>query len=350
MKVPPAVAIAVPLGAAVVEGLVAGPARVRWLWEPELMPPRRHEGDYLGDPAFRRTPAEQARYDRLIDSADVLLGLPDTDPAALRRTAMANPSLAWVHTMAAGGGAQLRAAGLPSERLAALTVTTSAGVHGSALAEFALLGLLAGVKDLPRWQRDQRALRWPERGPVAQLRGRVVLVLGTGGIGSRVAEAVAALGGRPWGLVRDGAVARTGFERVLSLAELPASLGEVDAVVNALPGTARTRHLVDREFLGALRRGCVVVNVGRGSVIDETALASALESGQVGFAALDVFEREPLPADSPLWRSDRVLVSPHTAALDAGEEQRIASLFARNLESWLEGRPLLNVVDKDEFY
>ena len=112
----------------------------------------------------------------------------------------------------------------------------------------------------------------------------------------------------------------------------------------------RTRHLVDDRFLAGLRRGAVFVNVGRGSVVDEAALARALATGQVGFAALDVFEEEPLPADSSLWASERVLVSPHTAALDAGEEERIADLFADNLDRWLGRRPLLNVVDQAEFY
>ena len=349
MNRPPAVAITVPLTPRSVERLTSARDDVGWLWAPELLPTPRHPGDYVGEPGFRRTPAQQERYDRLVDGAQVLLGIPDTDPAALRRTALANPSLAWVHTMAAGGGAQLEAAALPPERLGTLTVTTSAGVHGGALAEFALLGLLAGVKDLPRLQRDQRARRWPERQPVGQLQGRVVLVLGTGGIGSRVAALVTAFGARCWALARDGRP-RPGFDRVLTQAELLSHLGQVDAVVCALPGTRLTHHLVDAAFLGALRRGAVVVNVGRGSVIDEHALVEALASGRVGFAALDVFEVEPLPVESPLWDSERVMLSPHTAALDAGEEERIVELFLDNLDRWLTGRRLRNVVDSVEFY
>jgi phosphoglycerate dehydrogenase-like enzyme len=124
----------------------------------------------------------------------------------------------------------------------------------------------------------------------------------------------------------------------------------VDAVVNTLPGTDATHHLLGAEFFAALSGGATVVNVGRGTVIDETALLEALEAGRAGFAALDVFEVEPLPADSALWSRPDVLISPHTAALDAAEERRIAELFAANATRLLDGEPLANRVDTVEFY
>jgi phosphoglycerate dehydrogenase-like enzyme len=120
--------------------------------------------------------------------------------------------------------------------------------------------------------------------------------------------------------------------------------------VNTLPGTSATEHLLDSRFFDALRPGASVVNVGRGTVIDEAALIGALDSGQVGFAALDVFETEPLPADSPLWAHDNVLVSPHTAALNAAEDRLIAELFAANATRLLDGKSLLNRVNTVEFY
>lgn len=344
------VVIAVPLAADLVRRMRGERPDVEWCWEPSLLPTRRHPGDFAGAPGFVRTSANQAAYEALVRSSEVLFGIPDTDPAALRRAVVGNDRLRWVHTMAAGGGAQVRAAAIPEARLADLVVTTSAGVHGTGLAEFALLGLLAGCKDLPRRERDRRARHWPDREPVAQLRDAVVLVLGGGGIGGRVTEVVAALGARVWGLAHGGRSRSVRFDRVLDAAELPGALAEVDAVVAALPGTDATHHLVDAGFLGGLRRGATVVNVGRGSVVDEAALAVALDSGQVGFAALDVFEVEPLPPDSPLWDSERVLLSPHTAALDHGEEERIVTLFLENLRRWEAGEPLRNRMVAAEFY
>ena len=133
-------------------------------------------------------------------------------------------------------------------------------------------------------------------------------------------------------------------DRLLSVAP------EVDAVVNTLPGTSATDHLLSRRFFDALRPGATLVNVGRGTVVDEAALLDALESGRVGFAALDVFETEPLPVESPLWTHENVLVSPHTAALGAAEDRRIAELFAANATRLLDGESLLNRVNTVEFY
>jgi Phosphoglycerate dehydrogenase and related dehydrogenases len=344
------VVIAVPIDPTLVDRMRAARPDVEWVWLPELLPVRRHPADYVGAPGFERSEQQQAEYDALIDSADILFGLPDTDPTALRRTVAANPNLRWVHTMAAGGGAQIRAAGLSADQLDELVVTTSAGVHPTGLAEFALLGLLAGAKDLPRLERDQRAAVWPDRAPVRQLAGSIVLVLGVGGIGRRVAELAAAFGAQSWGLTHRQRVELPEFSRLLDRDHLFDSLAEVDAVVACLPGTDATEHLIDARFLGALKKGVTLVNVGRGSVVDERALIDALDSGQVGFAALDVFETEPLPASSRLWSCEQVLISPHTAALDTGEEERIVELFLDNLSRWTAGRPLRNLMNRAEYY
>jgi phosphoglycerate dehydrogenase-like enzyme len=346
----PRVVVAVPIAPELVERMSARDD-IDVVWEPALLPPRRHPGDYAGDPAFHRDADEQERYDQLVDSADILFGLPDTSPAALARTVAANPALRWVHTMAAGGGSQVRDAGIDPDRLAALRVSTSAGVHGQGLAEFAVLGILAGLKDLPRWQRDQAAHHWPDRAPVRQVRDARVLVLGTGGIGSRTAELLSAFGTTVIGLVRSADSRPAGpFAETVTVESLDRVLPTVDAVVAALPDTPRTRGFVGASFLTALRPGAIVVNVGRGTVVDEGALVAALADGRVGYAALDVFECEPLPADSPLWSHERVLVSPHTAALDAGEEERIVALFLDNLDRFRAGDTLINEMDPDEFY
>jgi phosphoglycerate dehydrogenase-like enzyme len=343
------VVVAAPLDPELAELIVRREPRIDLVMDRDLLPPMRHPADFAGDPAFVRGAAQQAADEAMIDTADALYGIPDVDPAALARAVRANPRLRWVHAMAAGGGGQVRAAGLTGEELERVAFTTSAGVHGEPLAEFAVFGVLAGAKHLPRLLEQQRAREWSGRWLMSQLSEQTVLVLGLGGIGRAVAAKLSALGMTVIGTSRSGASA-PGVARTVHPAEIAEILGQVDAVVTTLPGTEATHHLIDADLLARLRPGATVVNVGRGTVIDEAALLGALESGAVGFAALDVFEIEPLPEDSPLWAHPRVLVSPHTAALTAGEERRIAELFARNASRLLDGSTMTNRVDTVEFY
>lgn len=323
--------------------------RVEVVRDHALLPPTRGPADWAGDPAFRRTPGEQAEFERLVDSADALFGIPDVDSAALARTVGANPRLRWVMTTAAGGGAQIAAAQLGRADLDRIVFSTSAGVHGGPLAEFAVFGVLAGAKDLPRLQHDQRERAWPERWEMRQLDELTVLVVGLGGIGAACAQRFHALGARVWGTTRSGDAVE-GVDRLVPLEELEDAVAAADAVVVTLPGTEQTLHLVGERLLAAARPGLILVNVGRGSVVDETALLRALDDGTVGFAALDVFETEPLPESSPLWGHPRVLVSPHTAALSSREEERIARRFAADATRLLDGSAPRAVVDTVEFY
>jgi len=325
--------------------------RIDLVRDQSLLPPMRHPADYRGDPAFVRTPAQQAEFEALVDSADVLYGIPDVDPAALRRTVAANPKLRWVQLMAAGGGAQVKSADLSDDDLTRVAFTTSAGVHGGPLAEFALFGILAGAKQLPQLQQQQREHEWPARRPLGQVRDQTVLLVGLGGIGKEIARLCQALGMHVIGTRRPGSSSTVEHvDEYISIDDLAEHAGRADAIVVSLPGTAATDGLVGAAVFAAATPGVTIVNVGRGAVIDEAALTVALQNGQVGFAALDVFASEPLPTDSALWDLPNVLVSPHTAALDAGEERRIAELFAENATRFLDGRPLRNTVDTVEFY
>ena len=137
--------------------------RVSLIRDQSLYPPMRHPADFSGDPQFRRSAAQQQAFETMVDSAEALYGIPDVDPAALNRTARVNPQLRWVHVMAAGGGSQVKAANLDSEQLNRITFTTSAGVHGGPLAEFAVFGVLAGAKSLGRLLHQQNERRWTGR-------------------------------------------------------------------------------------------------------------------------------------------------------------------------------------------
>lgn len=323
--------------------------RIELVCEEDLLPPMRFAADYAGDPEFSRDAAQQERFERLLDGAEVLYGIPDVSPEALARTVARNPDLRWVQIMAAGGGGQVRAAGLDAEALGRVRFTTSAGVHGGPLAEFAVFGVLAGAKSLPRLNAQQRAHHWSERWEMAQVEEQTVLVYGLGGIGAEVARKLSALGARVIGTSRTGEPVE-GVDELIHPDLADGVLPRVDAVVLTLPGTAATEKLFGSRQLGLVRPGVTVVNVGRGTVIDEEALTAALLDGRVGFAALDVFAVEPLPAASVLWDLPNVLVSPHTAALNAAEERRIAELFAANATAYLDGTPMRNIVDTVQFY
>lgn len=341
--------VATPLSEELCRMIERAEPRIDLVRDQSLLPPMRHPADFSGDPAFTRSPEEQRRFDELVDSAEVLYGIPDVDPAALARTVRVNPRLRWVQIMAAGGGSQVAAAGLDPDQLERVAFTTSAGVHGGPLAEFAVFGVLAGAKTLPRLRAQQDAHAWTDRWMMRQVSEQTVLVLGLGGIGREVARKLSALDATVIGTSRSPRSV-PGVDRVIDPADIGEIAGQVDAVVTTLPGTASTHGLLDAGFFGRLRHGATVVNVGRGTVIDEPALIEALRSGRVGFAALDVFAQEPLAASSPLWDLPNVLVSPHTAALNDGEERRIAELFARNATLLLDGGPLVNRVDTVEFY
>ncbi len=323
--------------------------RIELIRDQSLYPPMRHAADFSGDPSFRRTPEQQHAFEDMVDDAEVLYGIPDVDPAALKRTVEANPSLRWVHIMAAGGGGQVKAAGLSADQLERVAFTTSAGVHGGPLAEFAVFGLLAGAKDLPRLRDQQRDHDWSGRWEMRQVSEMTVLVAGLGGIGTEVARRVAALGGRVIGTSRHGRPVDH-VDQVIAADELAAAVPEVDAIISTLPGTAATDKLIGADVLAAVKPGTILVNVGRGTVIDEEALVPALADGRIGFAALDVFATEPLPSDSPLWDAPNVLVSPHTAALNAAEDRLIAELFAANATRFLDGQDLMNRIDTVDFY
>lgn len=343
------VAIVTPLSEELCELLEQREPRLEVIRDRSLLPPTRWPGDHDGDPMFSRSAEDQARFDEMVDSADALYGIPDTDPAALNRTVSANPRLRWVHTMAAGGGTQVKAAGLDRTDLDRISFTTSAGPHAKTLAEFAVFGVLAGAKDLPRLRAQQEARVWSGRWIMRHLHTMTVVVVGLGAIGRAVVHQMAALGADVIAVNRSQKDV-PGVSRVYPPEQIAEAMARADAVVNTAPGTARTKKMLGRKALAAIKPNAIIVNVGRGTVIDEEELVLALQDGRVAFAALDVFATEPLPEASPLWPMQNVLVSPHTAALDDSEDRLIAELFADNATALLDGRPLQNEMNTVDFY
>jgi phosphoglycerate dehydrogenase-like enzyme len=346
------VLIASPLEPELAERIAAADPRVELLFDPELLPAARWPGDHAGDGSFRRDRVAEARWQALLDRAVVAFGISGGDtPDGLVELLRKAPRLRWVHATSAGAGELVRRAGLDPETLARVRITTSSGVHATPLAEFALLGLLAFAKELPRLAADQRARAWPtQRHPVRELRGQTLFVVGVGAIGEEVARLGGALGMRVVGFRRDPSQPSRWTDELHGPDRLRDLVDRADALVVTLPLTGETAGLVDAETIARMRPGCVFVNVGRGGVVDEEALIDALRDGRLAGAALDVFATEPLPPGSPLWTLPNVLVSPHGAALSARENERIVDLFVDNLRGFLDGARMANVVEPGVFY
>ncbi len=349
MTEPVRVTIAGPLEAELVESIRAVGSRVEVEYDPDLLPPPRFPGDHRGIDGFRRSPEDERRWREMLATAEVLFGIPGESPRGLADAVRANPGLRWVQATAAGAGEQVGAAGLTDEELGRVIVTSGAGVHAGPLAEFALFGMLAFAKDLPRMLADQRARRWGHY-PVAELSGRMLLIVGLGQIGAEVARLAAAFGMRVVGLNRTGSGDHPYVEELDRIDALGDRLPEADAIVISLPLTPQTTGLLDATAIARIKPGATLVNVGRGGVLDEPALIDALRSERLAGAALDVFATEPLAADSPLWELPNVLVSPHTAGLSVHENKRLVSLFVENLSRYLRGEDLLNRVDPQLLY
>ena len=343
------VAVTTPLEAGLVAIIRSADPRVAVLYEPDLLPPTRFPGDHRGDATFRRTPDQEGRWMKMLGSAEVFFGLPGDSGPGLAAAVRIAPRLRWVQGTAAGAGEQVRGAALSAGELERIAITTSSGIHGSQLAEFALLGLLAFNKDLPRLLADKAARRW-DHYPVRELAGQTILIVGLGSIGEAIAGRAKAFGMRVIGVNRSGASGSPNVDEMHGIDSLYELLPAADAVVLALPSTHETTSLLDARAIGLMREGAVFVNVGRGAVVDEDALVAALSSGRIRGAALDVFAAEPLPPESPLWALPNVLISPHTAALSIHENARIVDLFCENLRRYLAGERLLNRVDPKLLY
>lgn len=253
-----------------------------------------------------------------------------------------NPGLRLVQSCSAG------AENLVSLIPDGVTFANASGVHAPAIAETVFAAVLADAKLLPQRRADQAERRWRQL-PVRELSGSVMLVLGTGSIGEAIARLARAFDMRVIGVNRTGHSA-PGFDKVTGHDTLVDSLGEADYLVVAVPLTTETRGMIGATELAAMKPGGFVANIARGPVIDEPALLSALEAGQVRHAFLDTFAIEPLPPEHPLWRAPGVDISPHDSHASQLTGERQIALFAENLRRLSSGEDLLNVVELSRGY
>jgi phosphoglycerate dehydrogenase-like enzyme len=267
----------------------------------------------------------------------------------------AAPKLRWIQSALAGTGALLA---IPELRDGECLFTNAAGIYGPPIAEYVLAGVLHLTKALDLAESLKSDRHWDQAAfgaadaMVRELSELRVLIIGTGGLGSEIGSRFAALGAQVAGIRRSLAKGTpNGFARVSALDAIDRELAEADVVVLAAALTEATRGLLDARRLALLPKGAIVVNVSRGTMLDEEALRAALESGHLRGAVLDVFAREPLAQESALWQLRQVVLTPHVSGVSPRRLwDRLTALFLGNWRAYCEGRPLRNLVDKQLGY
>lgn len=293
---------------------------------------------------------DEAALQELVATAEVMLIAGAAGKFVdLRRLWRHAKCVRWVHSLSAGVDGVLFPELIDSQ----VPLTNARGVYKRALAEFAILGVLFHFKKLRRLIDSQRARRW-DTFHVRRADGRVMGIVGYGEVGRECALLAKGLGMKIYAVRRhpERSANDSVLDRIFAQVQLQEMLAQIDVLVCAAPLTADSRHMIGARQFEAMKPTAIVINVGRGPVIDEVALVRALQSGQIAGASLDVFEQEPLPESSPLWNMDNVLISPHCT--DRTEDpdwlESSVSAFVANFQRYLRGEALENVVDKNAGY
>jgi phosphoglycerate dehydrogenase-like enzyme len=280
-----------------------------------------------------------AAFERTAADADVIFNW-SCGRDLLRTVFATTPRVRWVHSRAAGLDNLL----FPELVESPVPLTNGSGVFSQSLGEFALAAILYFAKDFRRMIRNQMAGRW-EQFDVHEIAGQTVGIVGYGDIGRAVATRVRSMGMRVLALKRHGSVDPL-VDRIYSPAERCEMIALCDYVVVAAPLTAETRGMIGEAEFAAMKAGGVMINVGRGPVIDEPAMLKALTEGRIKGAGLDVFTHEPLPDGHPFYKMENVLLSPHCADHTMDWLEQAMRFFIENFERYAKGEPLRNVVDK----
>jgi D-2-hydroxyacid dehydrogenase (NADP+) len=282
--------------------------------------------------------------------------LPDTDifvGASLRPEQLQHArKLKWIHSTAAGVSQLM----YPELRSSGVILTNPSGIFSPPMAEHTMGLMIALARHFPDSVRYQDRARWSQTevssqpGPLTELHGQLLLIVGYGSIGRELARRARAFDMRVWGVTRSGKGDATHTEKILPVAQLEDALPHADFIVLSAPDTHETQQLIGPAQIAKMKPGARLINVGRGSLLDEAALIRALETGALGGAALDVTATEPLPAESPLWKAPNLFITPHTSGVSDRLWQRQTKLLMDLLGRWFDGRDLFNVVDFSRGY
>ena len=282
-----------------------------------------------------------------IRDADIFVGfmLTPEQLAAAKR-------LRWIHVTAAGVSQLMR----PDVRARGIVITNSRGVHAIPMAEHAIGMMIALAHKFPQAVRAQLQHKWaqvelwdsPPR--PSELCGRTLLLVGFGAVGREIAKYVKPFGMHVWAVTHSGRAESDLAEKVFAPKDLDRALSEADYAVIAAPETPATRAMIGEEQFAAMKSSAFLINMSRGSLVDEEALIKALKTRRIAGASLDVTEQEPLPPESPLWDLENVFITPHTSSATEQLWERQKELLMGNLERWFSGRELINRVDLRKGY
>jgi phosphoglycerate dehydrogenase-like enzyme len=260
---------------------------------------------------------------------------------------LAARQLQWFHCISAGISQLL----FPELRESQIVVTNASGVHASTMAEHVIGMILALLRDFPSAMLYQLQRRWAQQqiwdgdARPREIQGQTAVLVGFGAIGRALAERLRPFGVRVWAVTRSGNADPALAERAFPVTQLDAALSQADIVVLAAPETPETHSMIGGPQLARMKRNAILINVARGSLIDEPALIAALRDRTIAAAGLDVASEEPLPPESPLWSLENVLITPHISGVTDRLWEREAELLLDNLERWFSGSPLRNRVD-----
>lgn len=277
-----------------------------------------------------------------IDEYEILYG--DVGPDIIRNA----KNLRWVCSPNAGVEKYQPEDAMPKGCM----LTNSSGAYGLAIAEYIIMVLLMLMRRMPEYQAAMADRSWPYFSPIRSIANSNILMLGTGDIGSNTARRLSSLGANVTGVSRSGKSSEPAFSRVAKVDELDTLLPGADAVIMALPSTPDTIGILSRERIARLNSQAFVINVGRGSAIDQEALVEALQNRRIAGAALDVMTPEPLPADHPLWDCPNTIITPHVSGNDAlkSTQEADVSMFLSDLELYAANKPLKYLVNRKAGY
>lgn len=257
-----------------------------------------------------------------------------------------NSNLKWVQSISAG----VDYLPLQDFKKQNILLTNAKGIHKEAISEHVLTTILMRLRGFNEAAVGQRHKKWQQTIFYGKLEEQKILIVGTGQIGQELAGTLNILGNHPTGINTSGHSAQN-FTNTHAISELKTIAQQFDFIVNILPLTAETYHLYDTEFFNLLRPSATFINVGRGASVDTPALVKALQEQKIAYAALDVFEEEPLASNSPLWELDNILITPHIAGMVPHFQQKFMRIFLKNLDSFVKTQAVSqNQVDLTKGY
>ncbi len=278
-------------------------------------------------------------------AADAEVAFSGNNPRRVRQLLDATPKLRWYHTVSAG----VENMPLPELAQRGIVLTNNSGSYDIQIAEHLMAFVFAASRQLHRYRDQQRATQWREQ-THQELRDATIVVFGMGSIGGEIARLASAVGMRVVGVRRKPASPGAGIDRVVAADRLADVVGEADYLAIAAPLTTATRGAISGEVISRMKPTAWIMNIARGAIVDESAMIEALRAKRIAGAALDVFETEPLPPDSPLWKLENVIITPHHSGSSPRAGERTLALFAENLRRYKSGEPLINRVDYEAGY